>query len=68
MNALSMNEPSIRSINGVSVVIGRRESGRGGMRSWMEARAVPVVSTRIAGLVDLFRSPSKALSHEKKYP
>ena len=50
---------SIRSINGVSVVTGRRESGRGGMRSWMEARAVPAVSTRIAGLVDLFRSPSK---------
>ena len=26
---------SIRSINGVSRVTGRRESGRGGMRSWM---------------------------------
>ena len=25
----------------------------------MQARAVPAVSTRIAGLVDLFRSPSK---------
>ena len=43
----------------MSVVTGRRESGRGGMRLWMEARAVPVLSTRIAGLVDLFRSPSK---------
>ena len=50
---------SIRSINGVSGVTGRRESGRGGMRSWMQARAVPAVSSRIAGLVDLFRSPSE---------
>ena len=50
---------SIRSINGVSGVTGRPESGRGGRRSWMQARAVPAVSTRVAGLVDLFRSPSK---------
>ena len=47
---------SIRNIDGVS---GRPESGRGGMRSWMQARAVPAVSTRIAGLVGLFRSPLK---------
>ena len=50
---------SIGSINGVSRVAGRPENGRGGMRSWMQAQRVPAVSTRIAGLVDLFRSPSK---------
>ena len=43
----------------MSGVTGRRESVRGGVRSWMQARAVPAVSTRIAGLIDLFRSPSK---------
>jgi len=29
------------------------------LRSWMQAQGVPAISTRIAGLVDLFRSPSK---------
>ena len=29
------------------------------LRSWMRALALPAVSTRIADLVDLFRSPSK---------
>lgn len=52
-------QASIGSINGVSRVAGRPENGRGGMRSWMQAQRVPAVSTRIAGLVDLFRSPSK---------
>ena len=47
------------SLKGVSGITGRPESVRGGMRSWMQARAVPVVSTRIAGLLDLFRSSSK---------
>ena len=50
---------SIGSTNGVSVVTDGRESGRGGMRSWMQAQRAPAVRTRIAGLVDLFRSPSK---------
>ena len=44
------------SLKGVSGITGRPESVRGAMRSWMQARAVPVVSTRIAGLLDLFRS------------
>jgi len=52
-------QASIGSINGVSRVAGRPENGRGGMRSWMQAQRVPAVSTRIAGLVDLFSSPSK---------
>ena len=50
---------SIRSINGVARLTDRRESGRGGVRSWMQVQRVPVVSTRIAGLVGLFHSPSK---------
>jgi hypothetical protein len=43
----------------VSGVTGRPESGLAGMRTWMQARAVSAVSARIAGLVDLFRSPTK---------
>ena len=50
---------SIRSINGVSGVTDRSESGRRGMRSWTQARLVSVAGSRIAGLIDLFRSPSK---------
>ena len=48
------NRKSIRSIYGVSGVAGNTESGRRGMRSWMQDQTVPAVSIRIAGLVGLF--------------
>jgi hypothetical protein len=50
---------SIRNINRVLGVTGRLESGRGGMRLWIQARLVSVAASRIAGFKDLFRPPSK---------
>ena len=33
---------------------GRSESDRAGVRAWIQAQPVPALSTRVAGLLDLF--------------
>ena len=43
----------------MSGVTDRSESGPRGVGSWMQVQRVPAAITRIVGLVDLFRSPSK---------